>query len=292
MARGISEDEIDYFILQKCINQYEKAMTDKELKNDKCAREIDLLKALAEITGESGAILEPRAHITLNRLAPDIQPKIGPLCRCSNLNLRRNEHKYHVRAFLNPHSKETRTPAWDRMQELEKQVTRDKELEQKFKILFSEPQMRKDFIQWTMNEKETMNRIALLFIDIDDFKTTVNEKYGHSTVDRTLLPEFQTLLKDKTASFGMAYRYGGEEFAILLPNFDKSNALQFAEKIRTTIESKIFSIDDNEQSITVSIGVAIWPEHGKGYDEVLTAADEAEGRAKNEGKNMVLLANE
>jgi len=292
MDRGISRDEIDYFILRKCINQYEKAMTDENLTNDKCAKEIDLLKVLAEITGESGAILEHRAHIILNRLAKEGKPKLGPLCRCSISNLKGNKHKYHVRAFIDPHNTESRTPAWDRMLELEKQIILDKELEQKFKILYSEPQMRKDFIQWTLNEEKTMNRLALLFIDIDDFKTTVNDKYGEPMVDKTLLPEFQSLLKEKAVSFGTAYRYGGEEFGVLLPNFDQIKALQFAEQLRAAVESKIFRIAESEQRITVSIGVAIWPDHGNGYDEVLTAASEAERRAKNKDKNMVLLANE
>jgi diguanylate cyclase (GGDEF)-like protein len=292
MARGISQDEIDYFILRRCINQYEKAKSNEKTKDDKCAREIDLKKALAEITGELGTALENMASITINRLAPDLRPKVGPLCRCSNANLRGNKHASHVRAFINVHSKASRTPAWDRMSELEKKVMGDKELEQKFKILFSAPQMRKDFIQWTMNEKDTMKPLALIYIDIDDFKTTVNDKYGNSTVDRTLLPEFQELLKEKTASFGTAYRHGGEEFAVLLPNFDECKAKQFADEFCGTIEHRVFTIDDSEVRITVSIGVAIWPKNGKAYDKVLTAANNAEGKAKKEGKNRVLLAAE
>lgn len=120
MTRGVSEDEIDYFILRKCIDQYEKAKTDENLKNDKCAREIDLLKALAEIIGESGAILEHRTDIVLIRLAPEERPKPGPLCRCSNSNLKGNKHKYHIRAFLD--SRKKAVSAWERITELKKKI--------------------------------------------------------------------------------------------------------------------------------------------------------------------------
>lgn len=287
MEKNISYDEIELFILQKCVDQYKKAETNDNLRNDKCAREINISEALAEITGESGTSLEHSVKIWLNRLAPLGKPVKGPLRRCSNSNVNMNEHKHHVRAFVDPYNRSI--SAWERIRELKRQTDNGKEMEHDFGILYNKSQMENDFKQLMINEEETENKIAVLYIDIDDFKS-LNSKYTESLVDKTILPDFQKLLKEITNDNGKAYREHGDEFVVILPNHNQRSALRFAEKLRSTVESKKFNIGTEEQEITVSIGVALWPDHGHEFDEVKSAANMPENLAKKTGKNRVILA--
>ncbi|MCK4234562.1 GGDEF domain-containing protein [candidate division WOR-3 bacterium] len=284
--QNISDDEIKLFILQKSVDQYRKAVTNSNTINDKCAREIDIAEALSEITGESGMSLAHIANIWINSLAPQGRPKKGPLCRCSCTSLNTNAHKNHVRAFIDPSNRAA--SAWKRIAELKKQIGHEKEMEADFGILYSKMQMQKDFGQW-IREKDTIQHIAVLFIDIDDFKQ-LNTKYTETAVDETIFPAFQELLKALTKDIGRAYRDHGEEFVIILPNYNQNEAMEFAEKLRRAIESKEFNIDANVQNITISIGVALWPYHGSKFMEILFAANLAENRAKKKGRNRVILA--
>lgn len=118
ISEEISNDETELFILQKAVEQHKKAETDEKLKTNKCAKEIDISEVLDEITGESGASLEYITEFWLDKLAPPGKPPKGPLQRCSNTELNNDAHKYHVRAFTDPHNKDNPTPAWDRIQKL------------------------------------------------------------------------------------------------------------------------------------------------------------------------------
>ena len=163
-----------------------------------------------------------------------------------------------------------------------------KELEQNFKILWSRNQAKKDFEGWAEALKNGKRSIALLFVDIDHFKR-LNETYTHATIDRTLLPRFMTLLKDVVHFRGEGYRYGGEEFLLILPNQELQEAEQFAERLRYSIETCQFDIDGKCESITVSIGIALWPQHGTIYEEILQKANDTEAIAKAQ-RNTVRLA--
>jgi len=100
---------------------------------------------------------------------------------------------------------------------------KEKEIEQNFKILLSRNQAMIDFEIWIRELKSTNQSIALLFVDIDHFKR-LNETYTHATVDRTLLPRFMSILKGIVKFRGEGYRYGGEEFLLILPNHDMEEA--------------------------------------------------------------------
>ncbi len=165
-----------------------------------------------------------------------------------------------------------------------------RELEQKFKILLSPSQEQKDFDQWKIDAEEFKYQIGVLFIDIDNFKE-LNSKYTEIIVDKTILVESQLFLKQLTRQRGEAYRHGGEEFVVILPNYNFNEATEFAEKLRIAFEDKTFIVNGNEERITVSIGVALWPRHGNNFLEVLTAANEAENQAKRSGRNKVVGAN-
>jgi diguanylate cyclase (GGDEF)-like protein len=160
-----------------------------------------------------------------------------------------------------------------------------KELEQKFKILLSAAQEKKDFEEW----HSTCTTIGVLFLDIDSFKN-LNEKYTETKIDATVLPDVQRSLKKLTDSRGGAYRHGGEEFVILLPNHDIDETRAFAEKIRSAIAAHPFQIDEESITVTTSIGASVWPTHGSSFDEVLIAANHAEHAAKKQGRNRVEIA--
>jgi len=131
---------------------------------------------------------------------------------------------------------------------------------------------------------------SLLIADIDHFKH-VNDRYGHLFGDKVIRAVAQ-ILKESVKGRDTAARYGGEEFIILLPNTPLDGAMALAEQIRITVENcRIRRLDNNEciESITLSFGVA-------GHlpvetaDQLMTRADKALYRSKQEGRNRVTLA--
>ncbi len=167
----------------------------------------------------------------------------------------------------------------------------DREMEQKFGILLSPAQEQRDFDLWTAEGAEAVGyAIGIVFLDIDDFKN-VNSAFTESIVDRAILPAFQRLVRDASLHRGAAYRHGGEELLIMLPNCGVGETVQFAENLCARIEAQEFSIEGHGRvHLTVSAGVAAWPGHGKTLDEVIHAANKAEHAAKEAGKNCVHVA--
>jgi diguanylate cyclase (GGDEF)-like protein len=164
------------------------------------------------------------------------------------------------------------------------------ELEQKFKILFSLQQANKDFSIWLKNKEEMADGIAILFMDIDGFKS-LNTKYTEAKVDKLILPVVQRLLKSLVAHRGRAYRHGGDEFLLILPNHSMHEAKTFSEKVREAFSAKSIHVDGTDEKITFSIGVALWPDHGNGFENILGAANQAKRSAKNLGGNCVQVSN-
>jgi diguanylate cyclase (GGDEF)-like protein len=131
--------------------------------------------------------------------------------------------------------------------------------------------------------------VAVLFIDIDNFKD-LNTQHTETVIDKTLLPDTQSLPRDMTTKRGTAYRHGGEEFVVIAPNLQVDEALGFAERLRSGFEVKTYEVGDASESITVSIGVALWPDHGSDYEQVLLAANRAKQTAKDGGRNRVCVS--
>lgn len=132
---------------------------------------------------------------------------------------------------------------------------------------------------------------SLMMIDIDDFKS-INDTFGHSNGD-IMLSRFGTLLKEGLRKFDRAFRYGGEEFVVVLPDTELTVACLVAERIRSAFEKEIFAFPaagedkPTDVSRTISIGVAIASPQTTA-EILLTRADEAMYAAKNQGKNRVL----
>jgi len=122
---------------------------------------------------------------------------------------------------------------------------------------------------------------SLIILDLDSFKA-FNDNYGHLAGDE-LLTKTGSFMKNSIRSADQAFRYGGDEFAILLPNTSIDAANQVAERIRKQITSKVIV---GHISVTTSLGVANWPANGRGANDVIAAADAALYHAKRSGGNQ------
>ncbi len=129
--------------------------------------------------------------------------------------------------------------------------------------------------------------LSLILFDIDTFKE-LNDTQGHLMGDR-MLRAIATLIDERVRREQLLARYGGDEFAVVLPDIDQEQARQFAEKIRSLIEEFEFQHDDVTMQTTVSIGVATMKEPTQPLD-FFALADEALYEAKDGGRNRVSVA--
>lgn len=137
-----------------------------------------------------------------------------------------------------------------------------------------------------LNAKEKNERLSILLIDLDHFKK-INDVHGHLIGDK-VLKEFAIVLKNSIRSFDTVSRNGGEEFSVILPDCPNDQAIEIAEKIRNAVEIHDFIISkSNKVSITVSIGIATFPETVEKINEMLGIADQCLYKAKHLGRNQV-----
>jgi diguanylate cyclase (GGDEF)-like protein len=132
--------------------------------------------------------------------------------------------------------------------------------------------------------------ICLVLADLDNFKL-VNDLYGHPFGD-DLLKEFANAMRATVRESDVAARWGGEEFALVLPGTDAEGGAQLADRIREIVEGRTLQAPDGTHvRITASFGVASFPESDE-LGELLAAADSALYGAKRAGKNRVVIAPE
>ena len=125
--------------------------------------------------------------------------------------------------------------------------------------------------------------VCMFFVDLDNFKT-VNDTYGHGTGDVLIQLVGQRLVETVRSQDTVA-RLGGDEFAILLPGLADQLAInQLAERTLDAMHTP-FDIYGDQVTTSASVGIAIAPEHGDSYDDLLNRADEAMFRAKDHGRN-------
>ena len=127
--------------------------------------------------------------------------------------------------------------------------------------------------------------VGLILADVDDFKA-VNDRFGHPTGD-VVLRDLAETLRENVREIDTAARWGGEEFAVILPGTDLEGAAQVAERIRTALaERDIPSVDGAHLHVTASFGVAV-SNPTTTVQQLVEAADEALYRAKRAGKDRV-----
>jgi diguanylate cyclase (GGDEF)-like protein len=129
--------------------------------------------------------------------------------------------------------------------------------------------------------------LSLILYDIDHFKS-VNDRYGHPAGD-AVLRQLGSFLRDATRSSDAVVRYGGEEFALLIPSLDAEQVFQHADRLRAALEEVPFVLPGQAEPvrITVSGGVATCPQDGESFAELVRIADAALYESKEGGRNRV-----
>ena len=129
---------------------------------------------------------------------------------------------------------------------------------------------------------------AIVMIDIDFFKK-YNDTYGHQAGD-LVLKRMASIFKESIRSSDYAARYGGEEFMILLPETGMDEAMQGAKRITKRLSKETFGDDKKKIPITLSMGIAAYPDHGEDPETLVNKADAALYQAKKGGRNRIIRA--
>ena len=135
--------------------------------------------------------------------------------------------------------------------------------------------------------KREKHPLSIIYIDIDHFKS-INDNYGHNIGDE-ILKLVSSKMNKLIRKSDILARTGGEEFTILLNNTDKENAFILAEKLRTTIENSCYRDKEFEIQVTISLGISELQNDDEELDSIISRADKALYRAKNESRNKTVI---
>jgi diguanylate cyclase (GGDEF)-like protein len=144
------------------------------------------------------------------------------------------------------------------------------------------------FVMEFKRDKRSDSPSALIMIDIDHFKK-VNDTYGHPAGDE-VIKALAGIIKKATRETDVAGRYGGEEFAIMLPDTPVANVEFVSERIRRLVEKCTVVYDEIDISFTISIGIAGFKQTHADSTQWLDSADKALYQAKESGRNRVIVA--
>jgi len=133
--------------------------------------------------------------------------------------------------------------------------------------------------------RENNSQVALIMSDIDNFKR-YNDTHGHPAGD-ALLRQVATILLENTRQNDIVARYGGEEFVIILPATGRHGARRVAETIRAKVEAFPFEGEDRSGPVTLTLGVAVFPDDATSAEQLIQKADQALYQGKRQGKNRV-----
>lgn len=137
--------------------------------------------------------------------------------------------------------------------------------------------------------KRNLTPLSLIIIDIDHFKV-VNDSYGHLAGDQCLVWLSNHLKKSLKRGSDMAFRYGGEEFCVILPDTDSKGAMALAEALRKNIESQACTHKEFKISLTISSGIFTYIQQDDVKPEqIFTRADKALYDAKHNGRNQIRI---
>lgn len=137
--------------------------------------------------------------------------------------------------------------------------------------------------------RRTALPMALVMLDLDHFKK-INDTYGHG-IGNDVLAHVARLISGSVRLLDVPCRYGGEEFAIVLPNTDLRGSVVFAERLRTLIETTPLMVEGHEIALTASFGIEVYDlTQTATTDEVIERADSYLYQAKQEGRNRICHA--
>ena len=200
--------------------------------------------------GEAGCLTEIDQHIAVT-VAKQISLAIA------NLNLREN---LHLQAIVDP-----------------------------LTGLFNRRYLKEAFDREIHRANRRNMPVGVMIIDLDHFKR-INDSFGHDAGDLVLVT-LAGLLKKNIRQEDISCRYGGEEFLVILPEMATESTLQRAEKLREIFRQlEVKHMGASLGVITASFGVASYPAHGKDLEEIVRAADAALYRAKEQGRDRVVVA--
>jgi len=151
--------------------------------------------------------------------------------------------------------------------------------------------MRRHFLERVKEEIKRAEHhklnVSFLLVDMDHFKFC-NDRHGHLVGD-AVLNQLAGILKKNLREIDIICRYGGEEFAIAMPDTGKDAAMVAAERIRETVEGFTFEAYDDSVNMTISIGISSYPSDGKKTKQLIEAADRGLYKAKHTGRNKVCI---
>lgn len=134
--------------------------------------------------------------------------------------------------------------------------------------------------------RRNLTALSLVLIDIDHFKS-VNDNYGHLAGDQCLIWLAKYIKQSLKRSADKAFRYGGEEFCLILPNTDAEGAFLVAEQLREVIHEQAFHFQDIEIALTISCGICTYQQQTDiGPEQIFSGADKALYQAKHDGRNQ------
>jgi diguanylate cyclase (GGDEF)-like protein/PAS domain S-box-containing protein len=168
--------------------------------------------------------------------------------------------------------------------ELEEMATRDP-----LTGLFNRREMSRVLEEELERARRYQRPMAVLWVDFDHFKD-VNDTFGHAAGD-SVLRSISRLLMGSVRSVDSIGRFGGEEFVIVLPEMDLEEARETAERLRRKVAEEPQPLgNDQTVPLTISVGVAVYPDHGQTASILCAAADKAMYLAKERGRNCVAMA--
>lgn len=166
--------------------------------------------------------------------------------------------------------------------ELEKLATRDG-----LTGLLNHRTFQSSFRRELLKARRTGSKVAVLLTDVDFFKK-VNDQHGHPAGDAVLRSVAATVQNQLRDEVDIVARYGGEEFACVLVGTSEQGAMETAERIRKAVENCSTDIGEPEpKKVTISIGIAVFPDDGGMAEELIERTDQALYRAKHGGRNRV-----
>jgi len=162
--------------------------------------------------------------------------------------------------------------------------------------LFNKRYFQTRFIEEVTRARRSSYDLSLIFCDIDYFKR-INDRFGHHIGDEVLRITAQILsgsidelnIISRLRKSDIIARYGGEEFVVILPETGKTGAAIAAERLRKKIEKYTFTLDGEKVHITMSFGVAELSPTDEDHTEIIKNADYAMYKAKNSGRNRVVV---